>query len=201
MIDENGKPQNIWEDMMSVSKPRTHLLQKQKWEKTCKEGHWVWKICRGGRKPMNTNNPSSGWAICGSPQGRIYRVWQKNSLWNNSPPMNKNLQSQEQEQSYNSRKKFLSTLGPIIIFQTNWKIKKKLAKWNITVSDNDITIHVLDQMNESDWFSKDTMTRWEETNNIIIHGKPARSSSKKPTLPKNNTFMQKTKYRKVSTMS
>ena len=36
--------------------------------------------------------------------------------------------------------------------------------WNITFSDDDIIIHVVDQMHESDWFSEETMTKWEETN-------------------------------------
>ena len=42
------------------------------------------------------------------------------------------------------------------------KACKQLAKWNVIVSDDDIVIHIINQMYESDWFSKDTMTNWEE---------------------------------------
>ena len=33
------------------------------------------------------------------------------------------------------------------------------------VFDDNIIIHVVDQMYESDWFSEETITKWEETNN------------------------------------
>ena len=42
------------------------------------------------------------------------------------------------------------------------KAKKQIAKWNVTMLDDDIIIHVVDQMYESDWFSKKTMTKWKE---------------------------------------
>ena len=32
------------------------------------------------------------------------------------------------------------------------------------MSDDDIVIHVVDQMYASDWFLEDTMTKWEEVN-------------------------------------
>ena len=41
----------------------------------------------------------------------------------------------------------------------------QLANWNVKVNNDDILIHVVDQMYESDWFSEDTMTKWEETQN------------------------------------
>ena len=44
------------------------------------------------------------------------------------------------------------------------KARKQLQKWSVNVPDNDIVIYVVDQMYESDWFSEDTMTKWEETN-------------------------------------
>ena len=47
------------------------------------------------------------------------------------------------------------------------KAKKQLAKWKVSVSDNDIITHVVEQMYESDWFSEETMTKWEETNDNI----------------------------------
>ena len=46
-----------------------------------------------------------------------------------------------------------------------WEIevaKKKLERWNITVSDDDIVILIVEQMHESDWFSEEHMTEWEE---------------------------------------
>ena len=33
--------------------------------------------------------------------------------------------------------------------------KKKLKKWNITASDDDIVIHVMGQMYDSNWFNKE----------------------------------------------
>ena len=33
------------------------------------------------------------------------------------------------------------------------------------MSDDDIVIHVVNQMYTSDWFLEDTMTKWEETHN------------------------------------
>ena len=41
--------------------------------------------------------------------------------------------------------------------------RKQLTKWNVKVLDDNIVIHVVDQMYESNWFSEDTMTTWEET--------------------------------------
>ena len=40
---------------------------------------------------------------------------------------------------------------------------KKLAKWNITVSDDDIIICVVNQMHEPDWFLEEIMTKWKDT--------------------------------------
>ena len=53
--------------------------------------------------------------------------------------------------------------GPIGVFKQIKKAKKQLAKWNVTVSDDGIIIHVVDQMYESDCFSEETMTKLEET--------------------------------------
>ena len=56
-----------------------------------------------------------------------------------------------------------ATTSPISILQTYCYGTKELAKWNVKVSYYDIVIHAVDQMYESDWFSKDTMTKWGET--------------------------------------
>ena len=39
--------------------------------------------------------------------------------------------------------------------------KKQLAKWNVTVAENDNIIHVINQMYKSNWLSEKTMIRWE----------------------------------------
>ena len=41
--------------------------------------------------------------------------------------------------------------------------RKQRAKWNEKVSDGDIVIHVVDQIYEWDWFCKETMVAWGET--------------------------------------
>ena len=56
------------------------------------------------------------------------------------------------------------------------KARKQLAKWNVKVSDNDIAIHVMDQMYELDWVSEEIMTTWAET------------QDNKKTWPKCQTF-------------
>ena len=43
------------------------------------------------------------------------------------------------------------------------KARKQLAKWNVKVSDDDIIIHVVNQMYEPNWFLEETMTAWEDT--------------------------------------
>ena len=42
------------------------------------------------------------------------------------------------------------------------KAHKQCTKWNVTVSDDDIVIHAIDQMYESDLFLEETMMTWEE---------------------------------------
>ena len=42
--------------------------------------------------------------------------------------------------------------------------QKQLEKQNLTVSDDVIVIHIVDQMYKSDWFSEETMAKWEEIN-------------------------------------
>ena len=47
-------------------------------------------------------------------------------------------------------------------FQKIKKAKKKLEKWNVTASDDDIVIHVMEQMYDSNWFTEEHMTEWKE---------------------------------------
>ena len=47
------------------------------------------------------------------------------------------------------------------------KEQKQLAKWSMEVSNDDIVIHVIDQMYNLDWFSEETMTKWEDISNSI----------------------------------
>ena len=42
------------------------------------------------------------------------------------------------------------------------KSQKQLLKWNVKVSYDNIVIHVIDQMYESDLFSEETIIKWEE---------------------------------------
>ena len=44
------------------------------------------------------------------------------------------------------------------------KVQMQLAKWKVKVSEDDIVIHVVDQICESHWFSEETMTKREEKN-------------------------------------
>ena len=48
------------------------------------------------------------------------------------------------------------------IFKKIKMAKKKLKKWNVTMSDDDIVIHVMEHMYDSDWFTEEHMTAWEE---------------------------------------
>ena len=51
---------------------------------------------------------------------------------------------------------------PLAYFKQKEKARKQLAKWNIKVPDDDIMIHIVDQMYDSDWLSEETMMAWEE---------------------------------------
>ena len=44
------------------------------------------------------------------------------------------------------------------------KAQKQSTQWSLKVSDDNIVIHVVNEMYELDWFSEETMTKWEETN-------------------------------------
>ena len=39
------------------------------------------------------------------------------------------------------------------------KARKQLEKWSVNMSNDDIVIHMVNQVYKSDWFSKDTMTK------------------------------------------
>ena len=90
-----------------------------------------------------------------------------NSLLHTCPPPNENQQGHKQRQAP-TQKRSLYCMGTAQVLLTYFKqiekAKKQIAKWNVTMLDDDIIIHVVDQMYESDWFSKETMTKWEETN-------------------------------------
>ena len=63
------------------------------------------------------------------------------------------------------RKIFIPWKQPTVLsayFKKIGTAKKKLKKWNVTISDNNIIIHVVEQMYESNWFTKENMTEWEE---------------------------------------
>ena len=55
------------------------------------------------------------------------------------------------------------------------------------MSDNDIVIHIVNQMFESDWFSEDTMTKWEETNDNRKTWKQCQPFLRKHTWQENDT--------------
>ena len=44
------------------------------------------------------------------------------------------------------------------------KVQMQLAKWKVKVSEDNIVVHIADQMNESDFFSEETMTKREKLN-------------------------------------
>ena len=54
-----------------------------------------------------------------------------------------------------------TTNSTLSILQENQSSQEKLKKWNDTVSDDNIVIHVVEQVSESDWFTKKNMTEWE----------------------------------------
>ena len=64
------------------------------------------------------------------------------------------------------REIFLPWEQPTVLTAYFTKIKttkKKLEKWNFKVTDNNIIIiHIVKQMYESNWFTEENMTKWEE---------------------------------------
>ena len=81
------------------------------------------------------------------------------------------------------------------------KTQTQLGKWKEMVSDDDIAIHVVDQMYELDWVFKETMTKLEEINNNKKHGAGTKSSSRICTLQGKGKMMQKDKHKTASTKS
>ena len=65
------------------------------------------------------------------------------------------------------REVFIAWTQPQVLsayFKQIENAKRQLAKWNVSMSGNNIVIHVVDQIYESDCFSEEMMTKWEETN-------------------------------------
>ena len=83
------------------------------------------------------------------------------------------------------------------------KTRKQSEKWSVKVSDDDIVIHVviIDQMCEQDWFSKDTMTKWEETNDNSKTWTKCQQFFKEAYMARKDTLRQNKAHRKASTRS
>ena len=69
------------------------------------------------------------------------------------------------------------------------------------MSNDNIVIHVVDQIYESDWFSEETMTKREEINENEKYGADAKSSLMIHILQGKGTMMQKDKCKTASTKS
>ena len=85
----------------------------------------------------------------------LVHLWMKISKVNN------------RDKLYLKRKVFIAWEQPHILlayFKQIEKAKRQLAKWNVSMLDDDIIIHVVDQIYESDCFLEEKMTKWEETN-------------------------------------
>ena len=62
---------------------------------------------------------------------------------------------------------FITFLKPQVLlayFKQTVKARTQLAKWKAKVSNDDTVIHVVNQMYEKNWFSEETMTKWEKIN-------------------------------------
>ena len=78
--------------------------------------------------------------------------------------------------------------------------KKQMAKWKVKVSDDDIVKHDVYQMYTLDWFSKETMTKWEEINNYDKTCSNDSISLKMHTSEASSTMKLNSKCKKPSTM-
>ena len=65
------------------------------------------------------------------------------------------------------------------------------------MSDDDIVVHVVNQMYELDWFSEENMMTWEETRTKKKHGQNAKHSLRQHTPPGNAKMKQKGKQIKA----
>ena len=95
---------------------------------------------------------------------RLYWVWQADAIQNDRAPANKNEQGGQQGQSPIKKEVFIKWEQPqvlLVYFKQIEKARKQLRKVNIKMLDDDIVIHVVDQMYDSDWFSAETMMAWE----------------------------------------
>ena len=145
-----------------------NFWQKQQWEKTCKESHPVWKIFVV-EKSIQTiilkavDEPfvkALKEEYIGYSRRITYKMIVHLRMMISKVTNRDKLQLKVEV--------FIAWEQPQVLsmyFKQIEKAKKQLAKWNITISDDDIINHVIYQMHESDWFSYETMTKWEKTNN------------------------------------
>ena len=80
-----------------------------------------------------------------------------------------------------------TTTSSLSTFQTNQKSTKTIGKWSIKVFNDNMVIHVSDQMYELNCFSKGTITKWEEINAIAIMATMPAVFVKKHTLQGRDT--------------
>ena len=81
------------------------------------------------------------------------------------------------------------------------KACKQLTKWNVKVSDDDIVIHVVDQMYNLDCFSEKNMTNWEEVLNKDKMWSKCQLFFEASYVAKNIIWMLKNRNKKTSTIS
>ena len=75
----------------------------------------------------------------------------------------KNCKVKNKEKVQLNKEVFITWKQPqvcLAYFKQIEKVQKELAKWNIKVSEDDIVIHVIDQMYALDRLSKATMKKW-----------------------------------------
>ena len=94
-------------------------------------------------------------------------VMMQNAIQNDKTFTNENEQSNNPRQRADKKEVFITWEQPQVLstyFIQIDKAWKQLAKWKVKVSDDDMVIYVFDSLYESDWFSEETMTKWEEIN-------------------------------------
>ena len=172
---------------MTQSRQRTLHLTEAKGRKICKEGNWVRRVPGGGKSIRTPNS----WAfVPWGTQGRI--GYGGRTLFEMIAHLRKNKQSNKERLSPNEIEIFITWEKPWVIsayFKQINKAQNQLAKWNVTVSDDDIVIHVVNQMYNSDWLSKKPWQSGRISMTIIRQGSNANHSLKMHILQENNTMM------------
>ena len=108
------------------------------------------KILQCNRKHLQIDSTSSRQALHTT---MIHHLWSKISKVTN------------QDKAVVKREIFIPWEQPMVLtvyFKKTEMAKKKLERWNATVSDDDIFIHVIKQVYDSNWFTKEHMTELEE---------------------------------------